>query len=74
MAKVNFKQQKRQRENARKQRQTERLSRRGEKPAGDEAAALAGGAVPATETETETATETEGETPATAAQPASAAT
>ncbi len=37
MAKVNFRQQKRQRENARMQRQNERLQRRGERPAGDAA-------------------------------------
>lgn len=48
MAKVNFKQQKRQRENARKQRQVERLSRRGERPAGDGAAELVGADAPAT--------------------------
>jgi hypothetical protein len=35
MAKVNFKQQKRQKEMQRKQRQDERLSRRGEKVAAD---------------------------------------
>jgi hypothetical protein len=33
MAKVNFRQQKRQREMARKERQTQRMQRRGEKPA-----------------------------------------
>lgn len=38
MAKVNFRQQKRQKELARKERQLQRLSRRGERPA-DEAAA-----------------------------------
>jgi hypothetical protein len=42
MAKVNFRQQKRQKEMARKQRQDERLQRRGERPAADAAAALAG--------------------------------
>jgi hypothetical protein len=40
MAKINFRQQKRQRELARKERQTERLSRRGERPP-DEAPATA---------------------------------
>jgi hypothetical protein len=39
MAKVNFNQQKRQRELARKARQTERLSRRGEKPPKEDLAA-----------------------------------
>jgi len=34
----NFRQQKKQRETARKERQAERLSRRGEKPAGDDPA------------------------------------
>jgi len=42
MAKVNFRQQKRQRENARKQRQNERMLRRGERPTGDAATELAG--------------------------------
>lgn len=42
MAKVNFRQQKRQRENARKQRQNERLVRRGERPVDDAAAGLTG--------------------------------
>lgn len=40
MAKVNFRQQKRQKELARKQRQDERLLRRGERPVADEAAQL----------------------------------
>lgn len=42
MAKVNFRQQKRQRENARKQRQNERMLRRGERPTGDAATEPAG--------------------------------
>jgi hypothetical protein len=42
MAKVNFRQQKRQRELARKQRQDERMLRRGERPVADAAVALAG--------------------------------
>ena len=42
MAKTNFRQQKRQRELARKQRQDERLLRRGERPVADAAAALTG--------------------------------
>jgi hypothetical protein len=41
MAKANFRQQKRQRELARKQRQDERLLRRGERPVGTADAALA---------------------------------
>lgn len=50
MAKINFRQQKRQREIARKQRQDERLLRRGERPVADAAAALTGTeAPPATE-------------------------
>lgn len=40
MAKVNFRQQKRQRELARKQRQDERLRRRGEAPVADTATPL----------------------------------
>ncbi len=40
MAKVNFRQAKRQKELARKERQTERLSRRGERPPEEGAAAL----------------------------------
>jgi hypothetical protein len=40
MAKANFRQQKRQRELARKQRQTERLLRRGERPLEEASAAL----------------------------------
>ncbi len=42
MAKVNFRQQKRQKEIARKQRQDERLLRRGEKPVATDAAVLSG--------------------------------
>jgi hypothetical protein len=42
MAKVNFRQQKRQRELARKERQSERLLRRGEKPPEEVAATLTG--------------------------------
>jgi hypothetical protein len=42
MAKVNFRQQKRQRELARKERQTERLLRRGERPPEETAATLVG--------------------------------
>ncbi|MGC4027552.1 MAG: hypothetical protein QM696_01580 [Steroidobacteraceae bacterium] len=41
MAKVNFRQQKRQKELARKERQLQRLSRRGEHPAEEMSAALA---------------------------------
>ncbi|MEY2854341.1 MAG: hypothetical protein RL030_1473 [Pseudomonadota bacterium] len=40
MAKVNFRQQKRAKELARKERQTQRLSRRGERPPEEAAAAL----------------------------------
>jgi hypothetical protein len=40
MAKVNFRQQKRQRELARKERQTERLLRRGERPPEEASTAL----------------------------------
>lgn len=40
MAKVNFRQQKRQRELVRKQRQDERMRRRGEAPVADEGSAL----------------------------------
>ena len=40
MAKVNFRQQKRQKELARKERQTERMLRRGERPVEDPATAL----------------------------------
>ena len=40
MAKVNFRQQKRQKELARKQRQDERLLRRGERPVAEDTAAL----------------------------------
>ena len=40
MAKVNFRQQKKQKELARKERQTERLSRRGERPVEETSAAL----------------------------------
>jgi hypothetical protein len=40
MAKVNFRQQKRAKELARKERQTQRLSRRGERPPEEGAAAL----------------------------------
>jgi hypothetical protein len=40
MAKVNFRQQKRQKELARKERQAERLSRRGERPAEEAGAAV----------------------------------
>jgi hypothetical protein len=46
MAKVNFRQQKRQREIARKQRQDERLLRRGERPVEDVATALTTPPVP----------------------------
>jgi hypothetical protein len=46
MAKVNFRQQKRQRELARKERQSERLLRRGEKPPEEVAATLTGEAKP----------------------------
>lgn len=42
MAKANFRQQKRQRELARKERQSEKLLKRGERPAEDAAAALTG--------------------------------
>jgi hypothetical protein len=42
LAKVNFRQQKRQKEIARKQRQDERLLRRGEKPVATDAAVLSG--------------------------------
>jgi hypothetical protein len=42
MAKTNFRQQKRQRELARKQRQDERMLRRGERPIVDAAAVLTG--------------------------------
>jgi hypothetical protein len=42
MAKVNFRQQKRQRELARKERQSQRLLRRGERPPEEESAALVG--------------------------------
>jgi hypothetical protein len=44
MAKVNFRQQKRQRELARKERQSQRQLRRGERPAEDAAATLVGDA------------------------------
>jgi hypothetical protein len=44
MAKVNFRQQKRQRELARKERQSERLLRRGERPPEEVAATLTGDA------------------------------
>jgi hypothetical protein len=49
MAKVNFRQQKRQKELARKQRQDERLARRGERVAADQLTAdqLAAGHAPA---------------------------
>jgi hypothetical protein len=42
MAKANFRQQKRQRELARKERQSEKLLKRGERPPEDAAAALTG--------------------------------
>lgn len=51
MAKVNFRQQKRQRENARMQRQNERLMRRGERPVGE----VAGADAPAAPVEQATA-------------------
>ncbi len=44
MAKVNFRQQKRQKELARKERQSERLLRRGERPPEEASTALAGAA------------------------------
>ena len=46
MAKVNFRQQKRQRELARKERQSQRLLRRGERPVEETPAALISPAVP----------------------------
>lgn len=46
MAKVNFRQQKRQRELARKERQSQRLLRRGERPVEETSAALISPAVP----------------------------
>jgi hypothetical protein len=50
MAKANFRQQKRQRELARKERQSEKLLKRGERPPEDAAAALTGHApLPVTE-------------------------
>jgi hypothetical protein len=50
MVKANFRQQKRQRELARKERQSEKLLKRGERPPEDAAAALTGAVpLPATE-------------------------